>query len=124
NFAKQYQQAGLVEKIPLLSTFVVDATTLPAIGKVALGMLSGSNYGPDLPSEANQQFVREFEEKYGRIPSSYAAQSYDAALLLDSAIAKVQGNIEDKPAFMKALKAADFDSVRGHFKFNNNNFPI
>lgn len=124
NFAKQYQQAGLVKKIPLLSTFVVDATTLPAIGDVALGMLSGSNYGPDLPSQSNQRFVQEFEKKYGRIPSSYAAQSYDAALLLDSAIAKVKGKVDDKPAFMKALKSADFDSVRGHFEFNNNNFPI
>ena len=30
----------------------------------------------------------------------------------------------DKKAFAAALKAADFKSVRGDFKFGNNNFPI
>ena len=37
---------------------------------------------------------------------------------------KVNGKIEDKPAFIAALKAADFKSVRGDFKFNTNHFPI
>ena len=68
--------------------------------------------------------VEDFEKKYNRIPSQYAAQSYDAALLLDSAIAKVKGNVGDKKAFQAALKAADFKSVRGNFKFNTNGFPI
>jgi branched-chain amino acid transport system substrate-binding protein len=45
-------------------------------------------------------------------------------MLLDSALAKVHGNVGDKPAFMAAIKAADFKSVRGPFKFNHNNFPI
>lgn len=41
-----------------------------------------------------------------------------------SAIAKVKGNVADKKAFGAALMAADFKSVRGDFKFNNNHFPI
>jgi len=124
NFAKQYQQAGLMKSTPLLSTFVVDATTLPAIGDAALGMVSGSAWSPDTPNAANKEFVESFEKRYSRIPSNYAAQSYDAASLLDSAIGKVKGNVADKRAFMAALSAADFKSVRGNFKFANNHFPI
>ena len=71
-----------------------------------------------------EQFVEAFEKKYNRIPSNFAAQAYDGALLLDSAIAKVKGNVADKAAFGAALKAADFKSVRGNFKFGSNNFPI
>jgi branched-chain amino acid transport system substrate-binding protein len=44
--------------------------------------------------------------------------------LLDSAVAAVKGKIEDKAAFRAALKKADFQSVRGPFKFNNNHYPI
>ncbi len=88
---------------------------------VIAGIVLGSGFQA-IP--ASQQFVAEFEKKYGRIPSQYAAQSYDAAQLLDSAIAKVKGNVSDKKAFLAALKAADFKSVRGSFRFNNNNFPI
>ena len=123
-FAKQYVQAGLISTTPLLSTFVADALSLPAIGDAALGIISGGFWAPDFDNPQSQTFVEAYEKKYGRIPSNYAAQSYDAALLLDSAISKVDGNIADKKAFMAALKKADFKSVRGDFKFGNNGFPI
>jgi branched-chain amino acid transport system substrate-binding protein len=123
-FLKQYKQAGLLGKIPLLSTSTSDGLNLPAQKETALGVISGTFWGPDFNNPASQRFVAEFEKKYTRIPSQYAAQAYDSAQLLDSAIAKVKGNVSDKKAFMAALKSADFKSVRGSFKFNNNNFPI
>lgn len=123
-FARQFEQAGLLKSTPLLSTFIVDATTLPALKDSAVGIVSGGFWAPDFPNPASKLFVSDFEKKYNRIPSNYAAQSYDAALLLDSSIAKVKGTVSDKRAFMAAMKAADFASVRGSFKFNNNNFPV
>ena len=123
-FVRQWQQAGLRGKMPLLSISTVDGINLPAQKEAALGLVHGSFWGPDLDNASNKQFVEEFDKKYGRIPSEYAAAAYDSALLLDSALAKVKGNVTDKKAFMAALKAADFASVRGNFKFNNNNFPI
>jgi branched-chain amino acid transport system substrate-binding protein len=124
NFVKQWAQAGLKGKIALLTTSTTDGIGLPAMGDAGLGVISGTFWGPDFANPANQKFVKDFEAKYKRIPSQYAAQAYDSALLLDSAIAKVKGNVADKAAFQVALKAADFKSVRGDFKFNNNNFPI
>lgn len=124
NFVRQYQQAGLLGKIPLLSSSTTDGSTLPAQKETALGVISGTFWGPDFNNPANKQFVEEFEKKTGRIPSQYAAQSYDAAQLLDSAIGKVKGNVADKAAFRAALKAADFKSVRGNFKFGVNHFPV
>ena len=124
NFVRQYQQAGLLKTIPLLSTGTIDGTSIPALKETALGALSGHIWAPDVDNASSRQFVEAFEAKYKRIPSNIAAQGYDGALLLDSAIAKVKGNVADKPAFAAALKAADFKSVRGTFRFNNNNFPI
>jgi branched-chain amino acid transport system substrate-binding protein len=124
NFVRQYQQAGLLGTIPLLSSSTTDGSTLPAQKETALGVISGTFWGPDFDNPSNKQFVEEFEKKFNRIPSQYAAQSYDAALLLDSAIAKVKGNVADKKAFGAALQAADFKSVRGNFKFGANHFPV
>ncbi len=124
NFVRQYKQAGLAGKVPLLSSSTTDGSTLPALKDDALGVISGTFWGPDFSNPVSTKFVDDFEKKFNRIPSQYAAQSYDAALLLDSAIAKVKGNVGDKKAFQAALKAADFKSVRGNFKFNNNNFPV
>lgn len=124
SFIRQYQQAGLLGKIPLLSNATTDGVTLPALKDAALGVISGTFWGPDFSNPASKRFVAEFEKKFNRIPSQYAAQSYDAALLLDAALAQVKGNIADKKAFMAALKQAQFKSVRGGFKFNHNHFPI
>ncbi len=123
NFVKQYRQAGLLGKIPLLSVSTIDGTTLPALKGLAVGAVTSSPYSPDLDNAQNKQFVAAFSKKYGRLPSLYAAQSYDAANLIDSALQKVKGNVSDKAALRAALKAADFKSVRGSFKYRSNQFP-
>lgn len=123
-FVRQWRQSGLANKIPLLSSSTVDGITLPALKDAALGVIHGSPWSPELDNPQNRRFVSEFEKRYGRVPSEYAAISYDAAQLLDSAIAKVKGNVSDKNAFRGALKAADFPSVRGNFKFGHNQVGI
>lgn len=124
NFVKQYRQAGLADTTPFLSAFTVDETTLPATQDAALGLFSSSEWTPSLDNEANKAFVGAFEAEYGYVPSLYAAQGYDAAQLIDSAVEKVGGDLSDKEAFGAALEEADFASVRGDFSFNNNHFPI
>jgi branched-chain amino acid transport system substrate-binding protein len=124
SFVRAYQQAGLIGKIPLLSVSTVDGTSLPALKDAAIGVMHASDWGPDLDNAANKKFVADFTAKYKRIPSEYAAQSYDAALLIDSALAKTKGNVSDVNALTDAMQAADFESVRGKFKFNTNHFPI
>ena len=124
NFIRQYQQAGLLKKLPLLTVGIVDGTTLPTLKETALGVQATHFWAPDTDTPVSKQFVEAFEKKYGRIPSNFAAQSYDSALLLDAAIERVKGNIADKDAFKAALKQGVANSVRGTLKFNNNNFPI
>lgn len=123
NFIKQFKQAGLLGKVPLLTASTVDGTQLPALKDAALGVYAGSFWGPDFDNETSKSFVKAFEEKYGRIPSQYAAQAYDSALLIDSALKKTAGKIEDKAAFHQALMAADYPSLRGSYSFSNNGFP-
>ena len=123
NFVKQYQQAGLLGKIPLLSASTVDGTTLPALKDIALGVITSSPYSPDIDNPQNKKFVDDFRKKYNRVPSLYAAQSYDAAMLLNAALNKTQGKLDREP-MRAALKQADFKSVAGPFKFNTNQFPI
>ncbi len=124
NFIKQFRQAGLLGKIPLMSVSTADGSTLPALKETALGVISGTFWGPDFNNETSKNFVAAFEKKYGRIPSQYAAQSYDSALLIDSALKKTGGNVTDKRAFTDALRAAEYKSLRGNLKFNKNGFPI
>ena len=121
---KQYRQAGLADRIPVLSAFTVDESTLPAQQDAALGMFGGSNWAPNLDNPPNKKFVAGFEAAYNIVPGTYAFQAYDAAMLIDSAVKAMKGNLSDKAAVSVALKKADFTSLRGDFKFNVNGYPI
>ena len=124
NFVKQFRQAGLVDKVKFLSAFTVDEGTLPAQQDAALGFFGGANWAPNLDNPQNKAFVAAYEKEYNAVPATYAFQAYDAAQLIDSAVRAVNGNLSDKNALRAALKKADFKSLRGKFKFNNNHYPI
>ena len=123
-YVKQYSQAGLIKEIPLFSAFTVDETTLKAQGDAALGTYGTAFWNPGLKNPVNERYVSGMEKKYGYTPSTYGAQSYDAALMIDAAIKGVKGNLADKEGLRAAFRKADFKSVRGAFRYNHNNFPI
>ncbi|MCP3367812.1 ABC transporter substrate-binding protein [Bradyrhizobium cajani] len=124
NLVKQYRQAGLADTIPVLSAFTVDESTLPAQQDAAIGMFGGANWAPNLDNPQNKKFVAAYEAAYSGVPGTYAFQAYDAAMLIDSAVKAVKGDLSNKDAVRAALKKADFTSLRGAFKFNTNGYPI
>jgi branched-chain amino acid transport system substrate-binding protein len=124
NFVRQYTQAGLRDKIPLYSVFTVDETTLPALKDAALGQYETRFWSPDLDIPASKRYVADFRKKFGYTPALYGAQSYDGIMLIDSGVRAVKGNLKDTKALMAAMLKADFDSVRGRYKYNTNHMPI
>ncbi len=127
-FIKQYQQAGLQGQIPLYSVFTVDSISLPKFQQGNLTGVKGSRmtmfWSPDLDTPQNKKFVSGFKQKYGRYPTSYAAQSYDTIFLIKSAVEAVNGNLDDMDGMRAAMEKADFPSVRGKFSYGNNHMPI
>jgi branched-chain amino acid transport system substrate-binding protein len=125
NFIKQFVAAGMSRDIQLIvPLWGSDQDIIRAVGEPMLGLFSVGHWSIDLDNAANQKFVPAFEAEYKRLPTGYAASGYDTALLIDSGIRRVKGRIEDQDALRAALRAADFKSVRGEFKFNRNQFPI
>jgi branched-chain amino acid transport system substrate-binding protein len=125
NFLKQYSQAGLDQSIPVFGpAFSFDERILEAVGPAAEGVKNGAQWCHDLDNPANKQFVAAYQEAYGRMPTLYAAQGYDTARLIGSALQAVEGDLEDLDRFRQELRKADFDSVRGNFSFGSNQHPI
>lgn len=124
NFVKQYAQAGL-KNIPLFGPApLADEETIPAGGEAIMGVTSAGHWNADLPSEANKRFVAAFHKEYNRPPAITSEQGYTTALVVDAAVKAVQGKIEDKTAFRKALEAVSLEAPRGPFKFNVDHSPI
>ena len=124
NLLNTYIQAGLKGKIPIVSTFTADEATLPVLKDNAVDVYGVLTWAPNMDNPANKKFVSEYESAYNAVPASYAMQAYDAAMLINSAVSAVNGNLADQNAVRAALKKAAFTSVRGPFKFNINGYPI
>ena len=125
NFLKQYAQAELTQSIPVFGpAFSFDERLLQSVKDAAIGAKNGSQWCHDLNYPANRQFVEAFKKTYGRIPTLYASQGYDTARLLGSALKAVKGETAGLPELRKAIRRANFESVRGHFSFSANQHPI
>jgi branched-chain amino acid transport system substrate-binding protein len=123
-FLTQYAQSGLKSEAPVYTPSSIDEGTLPQLKDAAVGDYSTAYWAATLDNPRNKEFVAAFKKKYGYTPSEFAAGSFDAIFLIDSAVRAVNGNLDDKAALVKAMEKADFSSVRGNFAFNTNHFPI
>jgi len=125
NFIKQFVAAGLSRDIQLVTPgFASDQDIIRPVGDAMLGIFDTAHWALDFDNAANRKFVAAFEAEYKRLPSVFAAQGYDAALLIDSAVRRVKGKLDNPEATRTALRAAEFKSVRGNFRFNTNQYPI
>ena len=123
SFIKSLKDSGL-GSMPLVTPLTVDERIVDALGEKAQGIRGTTFWNYDFENSSNRIFVEQFRKKYGKIPSTYAAQGYDTARLIASALRAVGGDVSKVDQFRAALKAAKFDSIRGKFGFANNNHPI
>jgi branched-chain amino acid transport system substrate-binding protein len=125
NFIKQFVASGMSKDIQLVvPLWGADQDIIRAVGEPMMGLFSVGHWTIDLANPANQKFVNEFEREYKRLPTGYASAGYDTALLIDAAVREVKGKVEDKEALRRAIRNVKFQSVRGDFKFNGNQFPV
>jgi branched-chain amino acid transport system substrate-binding protein len=123
-FLTQYSQSGLRGQVPLYTSFIIDEISIPRLKDLAVAVPGADHWVNDLPNDANKKFVADFRKKYNRNPSAYAARSYDAAFLIDSAVKAVGGDLTKKDAIRDAMRKANYASVRGPYRYGNNHFPI
>ena len=124
-FMRQYQQAGLMGKIPMvLSEANSDLVILKTLGDASIGLMTATHWSPDLKNDANVAFVANWKKTYpGRPVTTYASQGYDNARLIGAAL-KAAGGDKDIGAVREGLRKADFEAVRGNFSFGPNQHPL
>jgi branched-chain amino acid transport system substrate-binding protein len=125
-FAKQYTDAGLKGRLPLIGggTFT-DEHVLRTMGDEALGIVTCLHYSAALDNPANKRFVQGYEAKYKQVPSYYSEGTYVSALALDAALTATGGDVEDVEKLLAALRKVDLsDAPRGPIRFDDYGNPI
>jgi branched-chain amino acid transport system substrate-binding protein len=123
DFVKQYKQFGV--GLPLYAPgFLTEGTVLKAQGDAAAGILTSMNYAADLDNAANRTFAAEYQKIYNQqVPTTYAMASYDAAAVLDKAIALAGNDLSSQSLNTAIAKVGQIDSPRGTWQFNQNRTP-
>ena len=125
-FLKQYNEYGMKAKIPVLAGMTtVDEGILKSMGDEALGVISTGWYAADINNADNKRFVQSMNRDYQQDPGYYSMGAYGAALMLEQALKDVKGKIEDKPAFMAALRNVQLSNdPRGKFSLDALGNPV
>ncbi|HSE93371.1 MAG TPA: ABC transporter substrate-binding protein [Methylomirabilota bacterium] len=125
-FPKQYENAGLKAKLPLIgggTTF--DEFVLPSLGDEAIGGISPLIYSAALDTPVNKRFVAEYRKKYGKVPSYYSETCYTSGRWINEAAKAVNGDVENREKFLEALRKVEIpDAPRGPVKLDAHGNPV
>jgi len=121
---KQYKEYGMWNKLPLTGAAIILDETLPTLGDAAIGIVGSMNYSFNLDTPANRKFVAAFKAKFGERPGHVSPSAYEVARAVILALKKLNGNIEDKEAFLKIVVASDFEGPRGRFLFEKETHSV
>jgi branched-chain amino acid transport system substrate-binding protein len=118
-YLRQLNEYGLIGKMKVVGGMTaLDEAVLRNMGDEALGILTACWYSAELDNPINQKFAAAFRAQWKYDPGFYAAATYTEAAVLDQTLQKIGGKIEDKQAFMKAVRSGKFDTCRGTVSFD------
>ncbi len=123
-FLRQYREYGL--KKPVLGSMTTaDEGILKQMGDEAIGVITGGWYAAGIDTPENKRFVAAVNKDYGADPGYYTLGAYSAGVLVEAAAKAVKGRVEDKDAFMKALRnPGTLHDPRGAWRLDEYGNPV
>ena len=117
-FGRQYLEFGV--KLPLMDVYaqVTDEANLRQYGDRSAGWYSTIHYTAAVDTPENKRFLAAWEKKHQRVPFDNAADGYVGAKAIAEALKAVGGKVEDRDAFMAAMRKAEFDSPKGRVRLD------
>jgi branched-chain amino acid transport system substrate-binding protein len=118
-FLRQMNEYGLIKKVaPIGGMTALDEAVLRNMGDEALGIITSCWYSAEIDNPINQKFVSGFRSQWKYDPGFYAAATYTEAAVLEATLNQIKGRVEDKQAFMKAVRSVKADTCRGPVSFD------
>jgi branched-chain amino acid transport system substrate-binding protein len=118
-YLRQFNEYGLRGKIaPVGGMTALDEAVLRNMGDEALGIVTSCWYSAEIDNPINRKFAEQFRRDWKYDPGFYAAATYTEAAVLEATLNQIKGNVEDKQAFMKAVRGIKVDTCRGPVSFD------
>jgi branched-chain amino acid transport system substrate-binding protein len=116
---------GMDKKKKIYGGYWMQEDALPQFDDRAVGMIGNAlNYAAGIKTPENEAFVNAFAKSYKRLPSWFGESAYTAGLWTKTAIDSIKGNVEDRAAFLKAMRSVSVKAPRGPLKLDAYDNPI
>jgi branched-chain amino acid transport system substrate-binding protein len=107
---QQYASFGLKAKTPLLAAMNgTDQSVIRTLGEECEGIFSPAHFAEGSDNPVTQKFTKDYEAKYGKIPSLYGFSMYSGVMWIDAALKKTAGKVEDREAFIDTVLKTELD---------------
>jgi len=118
-FLRQFIEYGLKDKMAVIGGMTaLDESVLRNMGDEALGIVTTSFYSAEVDNPLNKAFAPAFRKQFKYDPGYYAAGTYIAGEVLETALRTIKANAEDRKALMAAIRTDNVNTIRGLIKFD------
>lgn len=116
---------GMDKKKKIYGGYWMHQDALPQMDDRAIGLIGNSlHYAAGLDTPENKAFTQAFARKYKRLPSWFAESAYTAGLWSKTATDAIKGKVEDRAAFLKAMRSAKINAPRGPLRLDEYDNPV
>lgn len=116
---------GMDKKMKIFGGYWLQEDMLHQIDDRAVGLVANSlHYASGIDTPENKAFVDAYAKAHKRLPSWFAESAYTAGLWTKAAIDSIKGNVEDREAFLKAMRSVQVKAPRGPLKLDAYDNPI
>jgi branched-chain amino acid transport system substrate-binding protein len=116
---------GMEKKYKIYGGYWMHQDALPQLDDRAIGMIGNSlHYAAGIDTPENKAFTEAFAKKYKRLPSWFAESAYTTGMWTRAAIDQIKGKVEDREAFLKAMRSIEIKAPRGPLKLDAYDNPI
>jgi branched-chain amino acid transport system substrate-binding protein len=122
---EQWYDFGYDRKYKIHGLYWLMSDVLPEASDRAVGLIGASLIWADgLETPEAKAFVDAYAKKYRQIPSWFAEANYTTGLWAKLAIEGIEGKVEDRAAFLDAVRKAKFKAPRGPISLDKYDNPV
>ena len=116
---------GMDKKKKIYGSYWLQEDALPQMDDRAVGVTGNAlAYAAGLQTPENQAFVNAYATATKRLPSWFSESAYTAGLWTKTAIDSIGGKVEDRAAFLKAMRSTSVKAPRGPLKLDAYDNPV
>jgi branched-chain amino acid transport system substrate-binding protein len=126
-FIQQIGNYASRSKLPVLdiSGVMTGGAVISEEKDAALGVIANQPWSSAADNPANAAFMKAWAAKYpGRYPSADSAMGWGSGQIVQAALDKVKGNVENTDAFLQALYDTNMTIPKGPVKLDSNHDVI